>query len=316
MKPEIKYITNFPDTETTYSEDAWYNHHDDSFVILNCHAANIYYPEHWTPLSIKCAFNGKEYYKLKNTTYAVDDRNFLLLNEGNFYSSYINSESITESLTLNFTKKNIADLSAFIFYSENNLLADPFKISPVDVRVYEKLYPHSQKTNAYLNKIKNYKYQDGNDTTQLLETLYLFLYELVNFNNIISSEIDNVQAKKRSTREELYRRLHMAKDYIQSCYNENISLDSLSKICYLNSFHLLREFKKCFGTTPHKYLTGIRLQYAKEIITKTDLKLVDVISQVGFEDESSFSKLFKKHHGKSPQFFRQGYATSNEVLAN
>lgn len=304
MKTQIKYITDFPDTKSTYTEDTWYRDHDDSFVILNCCTTNIYYPEHWTPMSIKCAFSGKEVYKLKNTTYAVDDSNFLLLNEGNFYSSYINSESLTESLTLNFTKRNIADLSAFIFYNASNLLKDPFKNAPFDLRVYEKLYPHSRKTNMYINAIKSYRCKDGRDAKQLLETLYLFLYELVDFNKIISDEIDNVQAKKRSTREELYKRLHVARDYIHSCYDEDISLNSLSKTCYLNTFHLLREFKKYFDTTPHKYLTNVRLQQAKKLLTETDLKLADIISRVGFEDISSFSKLFKNRYGNSPQFFR------------
>ena len=304
MGPPIKYITDFPDTTSTYNENTWYRDHDDSFVIINCCSTNIYYPEHWTPLSIKCAFNGKEVYKLKNTTYAVNDSNFLLLNEGNLYSSYINSESPTESLTLNFTKRNIADLSAFIFFSAIDLLDDPFKNAPVDLRVYEKLYPHSHKTNIYLNTIRSYR-REGRDAKQLLETLYLFLFELVDFNKIISDEIDNMQAKKRSTREELYKRLHIARDYIHSCYDEDISLNSLSKTCYLNTFHLLREFKKYFDTTPHKYLTNVRLQQAKKLISETDLKLTEIISRVGFEDISSFSKLFKNHYGNSPQFFRR-----------
>ena len=304
MNSEVKYITEFPDTGNKYDEKTWYNDHDNSLVIINCCATNIYYTEHWTPLSIKCAFNGKEYYKFKNTTYAVDDNNFLLLNEGNTYSSYINTESITESFTINFTKKNIEDLSAFVFYNENSLLDDPFKILPNEIRIYEKLYAQTYTTKAYINIIKNYQYHDGKDARQLLETLHLFLGELVTFNGIIDGEIDNVQAKKRITREEIYTRLHRVKDYIHSCYNEDISLDTLSKISYLNTFHLLREFKKYFHITPHKYLTQIRLKQALKLISQTDTKLVDIITEVGFEDLSSFSKLFKSYFGKSPQQFR------------
>jgi AraC family transcriptional regulator len=70
-------------------------------------------------------------------------------------------------------------------------------------------------------------------------------------------------------------------------------------------FHLLREFNKYFNVTPHKYLTQVRLQKARKLIGETDLKLADVIAEVGFEDLASFSKLFKNYFGKSPRFFRQ-----------
>jgi len=104
MKHSVKCITDFPPTaDYKYDETLWHQQHGEAFVLINCHASDIYYPEHWTPLSIKCAFNGKEYYKLKNTTYAVNDRNFLVLNQGTEYASYILSDSVTESFTLNFT---------------------------------------------------------------------------------------------------------------------------------------------------------------------------------------------------------------------
>jgi AraC family transcriptional regulator len=304
MNPAIKFVTEFPETESEYGED-WFRRNKNSFLILNCRASNIYYPEHWTPLSIKCAFGGKEYYKFKNITYAVDNNNFLLLNEGTTYSSYINSETLTESLTLNFSQKNIQDLSAYIFNNERILLDNPFKIQSQDLRVFEKLYPHNFQTYSFIETIKKSKGNSCIESNHLLETLYCFLEELVNFNSITNSEIDKIQAKKRATREELYKRLHIAKDYIQSCYDEDISLDSLSKLCCLNPFHLLREFKKYFKTTPHKYVTHMRLKESKRLIMQTDKSITDILTDVGFEDLSSFSKLFKNYFGASPQNYRK-----------
>ncbi len=304
MKPEIKYITSFPESDDDYGE-AWYTSNENSFLILNCSSANIYYPEHWTPLSIKCAFEGKEYYKFGNVTYAVDNNNFLLLNEGSVYSSYINSKSLTESFTLNFSQKNINDLLVFRNNNERGLLDDPFLISKSGLRVFEKLYPHNFKTYSYINKIKSYGNNGESTSSQLLETLYSFLEELTDFNASIDCEIDHIHAKKRTTREELYKRLHIAKDYMQSCFDEDISLESLSKICHLNTYHLLREFKKFFQVTPHKYLTQIRLKEAHKLVTQTNLNITDMVTEVGFEDASSFSKLFKSYYGASPQRLRE-----------
>lgn len=301
MKQEVKYITDFPATDNRCGEDDWYKQHANSIVIINCKSSGIYYPEHWTPLSIKCAFNGKEFYKFRNTTYAVNDSNFLLLNEGNRYESYINSESITESFTLNFTKNNIKALTAFISNSGADIIDDPFKETGSGLRVFEKLYLHDHRTHSYINAIKNCYSNEHNEPLQIVEILYLFLDELISLNNTTSFEIDQVQAKKRITREEIYKRLHIAKDYIQSCYDENISLEDLSKICFLNPFHLLREFKKYFKATPHKYLTLIRMQEAKKLIEKNRISIFDIAVRIGFEDASSFSKLFKNHFGVSPR---------------
>ena len=305
MNPSIKFITEFPDTANYYDEETWYKQHENACVIVNCFSSGIYYPEHWTPLSIKCVCRGKEYYKFKDLTYAVNDDNFLLLNEGKIYESYINSVSVTESLSLNFTRKNIEDLCAFVFCNEVSLLDDPGKKATSGLKVFEKLYPHNFKTYSYLHSIRKYRNSNNTNANHLLETLYLFLEEIIKLNNITSNEIDDIQAKKRVTREELYKRLHTAKDYIQSCYHEDISLDSLSKICYLNPFHLLREFKKYFKTTPHKYLTSVRLKEAKKIIEHTDKSITDAVTEIGFEDLSSFSRLFKTYYGVSPQHYRR-----------
>lgn len=305
MKQEVKYITDFPATDNRYGEDDWYKQHANSIVIINCKSSDIYYPEHWTPLSIKCAFNGKEFYKFRNTTYAVNDSNFLLLNEGNRYESYINSESLTESFTLNFTESNIKALAAFISNTATGIVDDPLKETGSGFRVFEKLYSHNHKTNSYIKAIKNYYSKGYNDQQQIVEILYLFLDELISLNNNTSFEIDQVQAKKRTTREEIYKRIHIEKDCIQSCYDENISLEYLSKICFLNPYHLLREFKKYFKNTPHKYLTAIRMQEAKKLIEKNKTSIFDIAVKVGFEDVSSFSKLFKNHFGIAPQVYRK-----------
>ncbi len=304
MRAAIKFVTEFPGSGNEYGEE-WYKSHQNSFLIFNCWSSRIYYPEHWTPLSIKCAFKGKEYYKFGNITYAVDDNNFLLLNEGSTYSSFINSDTLTESFTLNFSRNNIQDISAYCFNDEKRLIDDPFKIPSSDIRVLEKLYSHNPRTHSFIDILRKGRNSIGEDSSQVLEILYFFLIELIACNNITSQEIDNIQAKKRVTREEMYKRLHIAKDYIQSCYHEDISLESLSKICYLNPFHLLREFKKYFKTTPHKYVTYVRLKEARRLILQTDESITGILAEVGFEDLSSFSKLFKSYFGISPQNYRK-----------
>jgi AraC family transcriptional regulator len=307
MLPPVKIIKEFPPTVAfPYDEALWRKQHANAFVIINCKASSIYYPEHWTPLSIKCAFKGREFYKLSNTTYSVTDDRFLLLNEGNHYASFIESERETESFTLNFTPENIEALVAFFFTAPADLLDDPFFIKSGGLKVFEKLYSHDSRTLGYVRTIQELTEKEYTDEFQLTELLYFFLEELISLHHITQAEIDLVDAKKKSTREEIYKRLNIARDYMQSCYVKDISLDHLSRICFLNAFHLLREFKKYFHITPHKYLTQVRLKEAEKLISGTDLSVMEVIGQVGFQDLSSFSKLFKSHFGNSPHTYRHG----------
>src|SRR5262245_20291789 len=114
MTSPVKCIKDFPPSRGfRYDEELWHAQHGDALVIINCRSSDIYYPEHWTPLSLKFAFSGKEYYKLRNMTYAVNDENFLVLNQGNVYESYIFQDTVTESLTINYTQNNINQLIAF-----------------------------------------------------------------------------------------------------------------------------------------------------------------------------------------------------------
>jgi AraC-like DNA-binding protein len=305
MKQDIKYIKDFPPScEYKYDEDLWKRQHGDSFVIINCHSSAIYYPEHWTPLSIKCAFNGKEYYKLSNTTYAVNDQNFLVLNEGAEYASYILSESITESLTLNFTQTNLQFLSAAEKNTEQFLLDDPFIAKNGNTSFIQKLYSFTGEMATYIQLIKKISKDSKPDNFAIQETLYKLLVELYGLNSLSRNESETITAKKRVTREELYKRLSIVKDYLHSCYQEEITLDDLALASYLNPCYLLREFKKLYRVTPHQYLTGIRLQEARRMIKLSQKSISQITNEIGFQDLASFSKLFKKKFDMTPTEYR------------
>jgi len=308
----VKVISSFPDPNAAkYDENLWYSQHDDSIVILNCESKNIYYPKHWTPLSVKCAFNGNECYHFEKNSFCVSDKNFLILNEGSEYHSSIRSETLTNSFTINFTAQNIKEVFRGSSHHAIEQLDDPFKHDSGSPGFVEKLYPHS--SFSHLLAIKDIVQRKEFDQGYLVELIYLTLGEMIILYNKTSAEIDELAAKKRSTREELYKRLHKAKDHIDSCYHADISLQQLSEISLMNSFYLLREFKNAFNITPHQYLTQRRLKKAMHLLITTELCVDDVKGQVGFQDISSFSKLFKKVYGCAPAVFRKRHINESNV---
>lgn len=301
----VRYITQFPDPENfEFSEAVWKERHGTSHVIVNCFSEDIFYDKHWTPFSIKCAFNGKESYKFDNHTFAVSDKSFLVLNEGATYESFIRSKTMVESFSLNYSPKDIATLAEIYECTPEIILDNPFYTGNTTFRFYERIYPFNQELLGYINRLRQRSFHPPCANNQAIELLYLVLFELVKCNASTSTAVDAMTAKKRSTREELYKRLSKAKDYMYSCYQEEITLSDLSKVSFLNPAYLLREFKKLFGVTPHQFLIHVRMEKAKDIIRSTDKQISQIVTDVGFIDFSSFSKSFKTRYGSSPKTFR------------
>ena len=55
-----------------------------------------------------------------------------------------------------------------------------------------------------------------------------------------------------------------------------------------------------------EYLTKVRMEAARELLLKTDLRTSEIGYQVGYKDPHYFSYLFKKIHGITPKAFRSG----------
>ncbi|WP_346355265.1 AraC family transcriptional regulator [Azotosporobacter soli] len=102
---------------------------------------------------------------------------------------------------------------------------------------------------------------------------------------------------ERVSRENLL--VSRARHYLEDMYARNISIKELSALCNLSAFHLIRVFKDCVGVPPHVYLKQVRIRRAKELLAQ-GLPATFVAQEVGFVDQSHFSKQFKQITGISP----------------
>jgi transcriptional regulator GlxA family with amidase domain len=67
---------------------------------------------------------------------------------------------------------------------------------------------------------------------------------------------------------------------------------------------LIRRFKQACAITPIQYLQGLRLEQARKILETSMSPLESIVNSVGYEDLSSFTRLFKKNTGLSPSQYR------------
>jgi len=83
-----------------------------------------------------------------------------------------------------------------------------------------------------------------------------------------------------------------------------LDLEQLAQIAAISKFHLVRVFDETTGTTPHHFLSCLRIQRAKELLLKSGASITDVCLEVGYNSLGTFSNTFSELVGLSPQEFR------------
>jgi AraC-like DNA-binding protein len=101
------------------------------------------------------------------------------------------------------------------------------------------------------------------------------------------------------------RRLCRVRDVIRDCFEQPLTLEDLSLEADMSAWHFLRAFRSAFGETPHHFLTRLRIERAKELLTVTTRPVTEICLDVGFSSLGSFSTLFRRQVGVSPIEYRR-----------
>ena len=128
----------------------------------------------------------------------------------------------------------------------------------------------------------------------------------------LKRDVANLPAARASTREELWKRLNRARDYLHANLRAPIGLSDAAVAACLSPFHLLRAFQAAFGQSPHRYLTQCRLDRAKFLLEKTNIPVTAICFECGFASLGSFSSLFHKICGMSPRAWRNRHGPVTE----
>lgn len=158
---------------------------------------------------------------------------------------------------------------------------------------------------ATLFQIKSEYTNKALDITWLEEKLYNLAHGLLNVHRQVNKEISKLQSLRASTREELYKRIHIGHEFITAYFDQPITLADAARAACLSPNHFLRSYKQLFSMSPHQYLTERRLQESKRLLLQTDKSITDICLEVGFQSPSSFSSLFSKRFSMAPSQFRK-----------
>ena len=95
--------------------------------------------------------------------------------------------------------------------------------------------------------------------------------------------------------------------YIETHPAEDLSVEALSGRYYLSRYYLMHRFKEVSGYTLHQYVNQKRLQYACELIRSGE-SIMKAAEQSGFQEYSTFLRVFQSSYHLSPRAFQSGEA--------
>ena len=94
-------------------------------------------------------------------------------------------------------------------------------------------------------------------------------------------------------------------EYIKENYHRHISLEEIAQITYMSKTYLSTLFKKETGYSISEYINGIRIDHARSLLINSDIAIVEIARMCGFEDQSYFTKVFRKTTGITPKKCRE-----------
>lgn len=102
--------------------------------------------------------------------------------------------------------------------------------------------------------------------------------------------------------------VHPLLEWIEECYDQNLTLSKASQFIYLSPQYINRLFNRFLGSSFQQYLFKLRMRKAKELLVQhAELKVMDIAIKVGYQDTSYFIANFKKETGMTPEQFRSLY---------
>ncbi|MBX9975812.1 helix-turn-helix domain-containing protein [Cytobacillus firmus] len=97
--------------------------------------------------------------------------------------------------------------------------------------------------------------------------------------------------------------MEKAKSYMEANFHEELSIEELAGIAEVSPKYFVDLFKKMAGCSAMDYLTGLRIDRAKQLMAQQHVKLRDIAHQVGYQDEFYFSRKFKQESGVTPTVY-------------
>ncbi len=243
---------------------------------------SIAHTHHFTELFYVLRGNG--YFLVEDKKFPVKENDLVIVNPNVSHTEFGNFKKPLEYIVLGINGLEFKDGALNTIYNYRHYHFHEYK---EDFTFYLKALTHEVQ-----NKEEHFETVCQN----LLETLVLILIRLTK--NILT-----VAPNKKSTKE-----CRFIEQYIDDHFTEYITLQTLSKLTFLNKYYLVHSFKEYKGISPINYLIKKRISEAKHILETTNHSIAKTADMTGFSSQSYFSQVFKRETNMTPNEYRKFYA--------
>ncbi|QBB70115.1 AraC family transcriptional regulator [Pseudolysobacter antarcticus] len=107
-------------------------------------------------------------------------------------------------------------------------------------------------------------------------------------------------ARKR----QIFSRLQRVRHLIQTSPAKDVDISTLAILANYSPNQLIKLFNRVFGETPYFSLVRTRIEFARRLISETNMDISEISRASGFENRTSFARAFKIHSGSTASSFR------------
>ena len=93
--------------------------------------------------------------------------------------------------------------------------------------------------------------------------------------------------------------------------NFTAGIDKMIELAGKSREHICRSYKKYLNQTPSEFITDIKLNYAANLLLNSNMSVLDISLESGFENLAWFYEVFRKKFNKTPKNFRKGERYGN-----
>ncbi|RUO44467.1 AraC family transcriptional regulator [Aliidiomarina taiwanensis] len=146
------------------------------------------------------------------------------------------------------------------------------------------------------------------DVTQLLN----LQHERLNFDKGVLaaallrkllSELPLMARPKQADRKEF--NLSSLQRFMRDNSHKSLELNELAEFTGLSRYHFSKKFRQTTGDSPVNYFTRMKMEQAAQMLREGEQTIRQISQTLGYDDPYYFSRLFKKHQGLAPSFYRQ-----------
>lgn len=302
--PDIKWLKQQID-ENFRSRKSFHGleleHEGFPSVVINTQITESYRPDIKGPVSLFMNLQGASRCNVDKRTVTIPQGYFFVTNRFQHYTLEIESETPVETFNIHMGEYFCEGILSSLLSPTDTLLNENQHQETPTLTFINQLYHQDRTLELLIAQLR----RSGPEKLLFEETLANILTHLLQQHRSVIKTVQELPSEKQSTRIDLYKRLAVVTDYLNSTEDYNANLDELSSKANLSKYHFLRLFKKAYRLSPHQYIQQMRLVRAEKLLKNRTHSVKEVAMLLGFENSNSFSRLFYQRMGKYPVDFQR-----------